>query len=119
VTVRVYQRDGDAVVEVEDTGIGMEPEVAEGLFQPFRQASGGTNRKYEGTGIGLAVTEQAVEEIGGRVEVETEKGDGSRFTVWLLLGNGGESSSSEGSGGEGGGPGPTGSGPVPVGFEAC
>ncbi len=75
------QEDIWAVLEVEDTGIGMDPEVAEGLFKPFRQASEGLSREYEGTGIGLAVTKKATEEMGGSIEVDTQKGEGSRFTV--------------------------------------
>ncbi|MCS4162874.1 signal transduction histidine kinase, partial [Salinibacter ruber] len=70
-----------AVLEVEDTGIGMDPAVAERLFEPFRQASEGMSREYEGTGIGLAVTKRATEEMGGSIEVDTQKGEGSRFTV--------------------------------------
>ncbi len=111
VTVRTYREDGDqedgdqedgdqkdrdqedgnpqediwAVLEVEDTGIGMDPEVAEGLFEPFRQASEGLSREYEGTGIGLAVTREAVAQMGGSVEVETEKGAGTCMTVRLPL----------------------------------
>jgi PAS/PAC sensor signal transduction histidine kinase (EC 2.7.13.3) len=92
VTIRTYQEEIDqeekseetdmvAVLEVEDTGIGMDPEVAERLFEPFRQASEGMSREYEGTGIGLAVTKKATEEMGGTIDVETEKGEGSRFTV--------------------------------------
>ncbi len=72
-----------AVLEVEDTGIGMDPAVAEGLFEPFRQASEGLSREYEGTGIGLAVTREAVDQMGGSIEVDTQKGEGSRFTVRL------------------------------------
>ncbi len=83
VWVRTYQEEGQAVLEVEDTGIGMEPSVAEDLFEPFRQASEGFNREYEGTGVGLAVTREAVEQMGGTIEVETEKGEGSRFVVRL------------------------------------
>jgi signal transduction histidine kinase len=79
--VRTYREGGQAVLEVEDSGIGMEPEVAEDLFEPFRQASEGFNREYEGTGVGLAVTREAVEQMGGTIEVETEEGEGSRFTV--------------------------------------
>ncbi len=70
-----------AVLEVEDSGIGMDPSVAERLFEPFRQASEGMSREYEGTGIGLAVTKRAAEEMGGSIEVDTQKGEGSRFTV--------------------------------------
>ncbi len=96
VTVRTYREDGDqedghpqedswAVLEVEDTGIGMDPEVAEGLFEPFRQASEGISREYEGTGIGLAVTREAVAQMGGSIEVETQKGQGTCMTVRLPL----------------------------------
>ncbi|MCS3784718.1 PAS domain S-box protein [Salinibacter ruber] len=79
------QEDGRAVLEVEDTGIGMDPEVAEVLFEPFRQASEGISREYEGTGIGLAVTREAVDQMGGSIEVETEKGQGTCMTVRLPL----------------------------------
>ncbi|WP_263788927.1 PAS domain S-box protein [Salinibacter grassmerensis] len=83
VWVRTYQEDEMAVLEVEDTGIGMEPETAEELFAPFRQASEGISREYEGSGVGLAVTRRATEEMDGDVEVNTEKGEGSRFVVRL------------------------------------
>ena len=84
VWVRAYREgDGAAVLEVEDTGIGMEPETVDQVLEPFRQASEGTSRKYEGSGVGLAVTKKAVEEMGGRFGVETAEGRGSRFTVQL------------------------------------
>jgi PAS domain S-box-containing protein len=83
VELRTYQEEEEAVLEVEDTGIGMESGMAEDLFEPFRQASEGWGREYEGTGVGLAVTKRAVEEMNGQVEVETQKGEGSRFTVRL------------------------------------
>ncbi|WP_263818799.1 PAS domain S-box protein [Salinibacter sp.] len=83
VRVRTYREDGAAVLAVEDTGIGMEPEAAEELFEPFRQASEGIGRTYEGSGVGLAVTQKATEEMDGDIEVDTEKGDGSRFVVRL------------------------------------
>ena len=83
VWIRTYADDETVVLEVEDTGIGMEPDRAEELFEPFRQASEGMGREYEGSGVGLAVTRRAVTEMGGCVEVETEKGEGSRFVVRL------------------------------------
>ncbi|MCS3859696.1 PAS domain S-box-containing protein [Salinibacter ruber] len=79
------QEDGQAVLEVEDTGIGMDPDLAEGLFEPFRQASEGLSREYEGTGIGLAVTREAVSQMGGSIEVDTQKGEGTCMTVRLPL----------------------------------
>ena len=90
VTVRTHREEhtqgGDgpmAVLEVEDTGQGMEADVVEELFEPFRQESEGLSRKYEGTGIGLAVTRRALDEMDGWVEVETEKGEGSCFAAYL------------------------------------
>ncbi|MCS3649974.1 signal transduction histidine kinase [Salinibacter ruber] len=83
VYVRVFRENGWAVLEVEDTGIGMDPARADDLFKPFRQASEGLGRAYEGSGVGLAVTQKATEEMGGQVDVETEAGGGSCFTVRL------------------------------------
>ncbi|MFB6247326.1 MAG: ATP-binding protein [Salinibacter sp.] len=83
VWVRTSKSDGQTILEVEDTGIGMPPETADQLFEPFRQESEGIGREYQGTGIGLAVTQRAVEEMNGAVRVETEKGNGSRFVVRL------------------------------------
>ena len=83
VHVRVFRENGWAVLEVEDTGIGMDPALADDLFKPFRQASEGLGRAYEGSGVGLAVTQKATEEMGGQVDVETEVGAGSCFTVRL------------------------------------
>lgn len=78
------QPAGDAVVvDVEDTGIGMDPETVSELFEPFRQASEGIGREYKGTGLGLAVAKRAVERMGGTIEVETEKGEGTCVTVEL------------------------------------
>lgn len=81
--VRSYHQNGSAVIEVEDTGIGMKPEAAGDLFEPFRQASKGMSRKYEGTGVGLAVTQKAVEQMDGSIDVETQKGEGSCFALRL------------------------------------
>jgi len=83
VWIRVRAGDEASVLEVEDTGQGMDPTQAETMFEPFRQESEGVGREYEGTGLGLAVTREAVEQMGGSIEVETEKGTGSRFTVRL------------------------------------
>jgi len=83
VQVRIQEGHGTLTFEVEDTGIGMDPDRAEHLFEPFRQASEGIDREYEGTGLGLAVTKKAVNQMGGEIEVQTAKGEGSLFTVRL------------------------------------
>lgn len=83
VVVRTQDRSDTVVLEVEDTGIGMNPEVVPELFDAFRQGSEGVGREYEGTGLGLAVTKRAVDQMHGTIDVETEPGEGTRFTVRL------------------------------------
>ena len=83
VCVRTYSEEEAVAFEVEDTGIGMDPATAEGLFEPFRQASEGFAREYQGTGIGLALTKEATEQMNGSIDVETEQGEGTRIVVWL------------------------------------
>ena len=65
--------------EVQDTGIGLTPEALARLFQPFVQADGSITRKYGGTGLGLAICKQLIEMMGGRVGVDSEPDQGSRF----------------------------------------
>ena len=79
--VRVRAEDDTAVLEVEDTGIGMDPEQVDQLFDAFEQASTGTNRLHEGSGLGLALVDRLVDRMHGSIEVETEKGVGTCFTV--------------------------------------
>ena len=65
--------------EIEDTGIGVSPETKAQLFQPFVQADGSITRKYGGTGLGLTISKQLIEMMGGEVGVDGEPGKGSRF----------------------------------------
>jgi signal transduction histidine kinase len=83
VWMRVRTEDDAAVIEVEDTGIGIKPDVVPTLFEPFRQASEGLRREYEGTGVGLAVVQRAVDQMGGSIQVETAPGEGACFAVRL------------------------------------
>jgi len=85
VWLRVGAADESVVVEIEDTGIGMEPEKVPELFEPFRQASEGLGRKYEGTGLGLSVARRAVDRMGGAIDVETAPDEGTCVTVTLPL----------------------------------
>jgi len=66
--------------EVKDSGIGMTDEQKERIFQPFMQADGSTTRKFGGTGLGLTITKNLVELMGGKLEVESNYGIGSRFS---------------------------------------
>ncbi len=78
-------RDGFEWVQfrVSDTGIGMTGKQLDSLFQPFIQGDISTTRKYGGTGLGLAITRGFCQMMAGSVEVESEPGRGSIFTVLL------------------------------------
>jgi PAS domain S-box-containing protein len=72
-------------ISVTDSGIGIAAEDLEHLFKPFSQIDSGLARKFEGTGLGLAMVKLLADLHGGSVAVESEVGVGSRFTVWLPL----------------------------------
>jgi len=74
------RREGrDYVVTVTDTGIGIKPEDAEHLFQPFYQINTGLSRKYEGTGLGLSICRRLLGLMGGSIWLESTHGGGSKF----------------------------------------
>lgn len=80
VDVRALRLDeGSVEISVTDTGIGISPEHQELIFSEFRQVDNSYSRKYEGTGLGLALTRKLVELHGGRIWVESEVGSGSKF----------------------------------------
>ena len=70
-------------ISVTDDGIGISPAGLESLYKPFSQIDSGLARKFEGTGLGLAMVKLLAELHGGTVAVESEVGKGSTFTVWL------------------------------------
>ncbi|HEX8966621.1 MAG TPA: ATP-binding protein [Chloroflexota bacterium] len=73
-------------ITVEDSGVGIRPEDMSKLFTPFQQLDAGAAKKYQGTGLGLALTKRIVEAQGGRVEVQSTVGQGSVFSVILPTG---------------------------------
>lgn len=75
--------NGQVMLTVRDTGIGMLPENVEAIFAPFHQIDTGLARKHEGTGLGLSICKKLLEMMGGSIEVESEWGKGSAFTVRL------------------------------------
>ncbi len=83
VSVRLGLRGERLLLEVTDTGIGMSAEALARLFQPFTQADASTTRRFGGTGLGLVITQRLVEAMGGEVQVRSEPGQGSCFSVTL------------------------------------
>ena len=79
--VAARRQDSMWLVEVKDNGIGVEQEYRNEIFTPFRRLHGIGD--YEGSGVGLAICKRAVERHGGRIWVESEPGDGSRFQFTL------------------------------------
>jgi signal transduction histidine kinase/ligand-binding sensor domain-containing protein/CheY-like chemotaxis protein/HPt (histidine-containing phosphotransfer) domain-containing protein len=71
----------ELAISVRDTGIGIAPEKINTIFDVFTQADASTTRKYGGTGLGLAITKQLVNLFGGSIQVESQLGEGSVFSV--------------------------------------
>ena len=90
VYIRVSSSEGEADrvkihVGIQDTGIGFSKRQAKRLFRPFEQGDVTTTRRFGGTGLGLVISRQIVESMGGTIEAESEKGSGSTFRFTLDL----------------------------------
>jgi len=86
ITLRAFEENNEWLVfEVEDTGAGMSEEDLEIIFEKFRQADGSYARVAGGTGLGLNITQQLVYLHGGKIDVKSELGVGSTFTIWLPI----------------------------------
>lgn len=80
------EREGETerlIVVVRDTGIGMDAETVKRLFMPFVQADSSHARRFGGSGLGLAIVEQLVDMMGGAIDVSSEPGEGTTFTIGL------------------------------------
>lgn len=95
ITLKVSAADKSAdtytiLTEVEDNGIGISKNSQSGVFDSFEQADGGIARKYGGVGLGLAISRQIVEQMGGNIWVESEPGQGSKFSFTITVKKGTE-----------------------------
>lgn len=73
------------LIEVKDTGIGIEETQLERIFSPFYQVDGSVTRSYGGTGLGLAMSSKIIELMGGKISVQSHSGQDSTFTISLPL----------------------------------
>jgi signal transduction histidine kinase len=85
IMVSVQRVDGQAQVVVSDTGIGIPAESLPHLFEEFYRAPNAKKMAEVGTGLGLAIVKDLVERYGGRIQVQSELGQGTTFTVTLPL----------------------------------
>jgi len=86
ITVSVYpclDMNESTAFSIRDTGVGMSSEQVEKVFEEFTQAEGDTAAKYGGTGLGLTITKRLTEMMGGSIEVTSELGQGTTFTLVL------------------------------------
>lgn len=85
VRIKAYHQTQQIYISVADNGIGISKEQQTTIFDPFRQADSGTTRKFQGSGLGLSITRQLCELMGGGIRVESELGAGAKFIVELPL----------------------------------
>jgi signal transduction histidine kinase/ActR/RegA family two-component response regulator len=85
VELRVSRGHGGYVFSVRDTGSGIDADLRKRLFDPFEQGEAEANRRFGGSGLGLAISKRLVELMGGVLEVQSQPGQGSTFTVRLDL----------------------------------
>ena len=90
INLRLAARDGDAVIEVADHGLGIAPEEQKRVFEKFYRAPSHEGRLIAGTGLGLTVVAHIAKAHGGRVDVESAPGTGSTFSILIPIqaGNG-------------------------------
>ena len=79
----MYEDQPYMVIKISDTGIGIEKDYFDLIFQEFRQVSEGFGRKFQGSGIGLTISKKIIDLLKGRITVDSIPGKGSAFSIWI------------------------------------
>lgn len=79
ISLKCIMKDDNLEFSVEDTGIGIAPEMHQEIFKRFRQVENTATRKFGGSGLGLAISKANVELLGGKIWLESELGKGAKF----------------------------------------
>lgn len=85
VRIKAYHQPHQIYISLADTGIGISADQQARIFDPFKQADSSTTRKFQGSGLGLSITRQLCELMGGSIRVESELGVGAKFIIELPL----------------------------------
>lgn len=83
ITLTIREEGNEIIVEVADTGTGIDDEILPNIFEPFFT----TKPREKGTGLGLTISQRIIRELGGRIEVESKKGEGSTFRIFIPRGS--------------------------------
>jgi signal transduction histidine kinase len=85
----------DLKITVEDSGIGMSPELSKNIFQVFKQGDASYSKKFAGTGLGMSITKKLLKLMKGTIEIDSQVNTGSTFTIYLSFMTGKEETKSE------------------------
>ena len=85
ISISCFSENGYIKIMIKDSGVGIEGNKIEQLFSLFMQVDTGLTRKHEGTGLGLSICKKLTELLNGKIDVESEFGSGSTFTITLPI----------------------------------
>lgn len=85
ITIETEKKGENLFLNIKDQGIGISEEYLDKLFSPFEQESNGYDRKFEGAGLGLAVTKQLLDQLSGKIEIKSKKGEGTEVVIEIPL----------------------------------
>lgn len=83
----LFEKKDSLIIEIRDTGIGISSDMCEAIFKPFSQIDTSLNRRNEGCGMGLSISKKLVELHGGNILIESDIGQGSKFSIVMPISN--------------------------------